>query len=253
LELCNAFWATVTNLQKPLDGCVEAIAGLRNKQHRLFCATDTDGPGFHKQTRVKKLEDFFKEQCGIKLFDGVFIGSETVGPRSGKVAPSKGGLEFIEFILNEVHAKEGECVMVGDKAETDLLPACARGISSILVPNPDYSCDWPVRVNSLRELPELVDALRFGVFVSYCHLDEPFVESMEQSLANEGIKLWRDKRDAYVGDHLKRTIIKAIRSNPGFLVVLTRNSVQSDWVREEIGIAAKASPKTSEFSQACRR
>ncbi|HBJ87621.1 MAG TPA: hypothetical protein DDZ88_27940 [Verrucomicrobiales bacterium] len=228
-------------LQKPLVGFVEAITRLQQQGHRLYCATDTDGPCLMKRRRVQKLEDFFREQCGKELFDGVFIGSETLGKRSKKTAPAKGGLGFIEFILKETGAKPGECVMVGDKAETDLLPAHAQGISTILVPNPDYPCDWPVQVQSLNELPDLVAALSFGVFVSYCHHDEPFVRRVEKALAREGVKLWRDKRDAYVGDDLERTIIDAIQSNPGFLVVLTRKSIQSEWVQREIKLAAKGS------------
>lgn len=237
--LCIAFWEAVTDLQRPLVGFVEAILGLRQQGHRLFCATDTDGPCLGKRRRVRKLEDCFREQCGKELFDGVFIGSETVGERSQKTAPAKGGMGFIEFMLKETGARPGECVMVGDKAETDLLPAHAQGISTILVPNADYPCDWPVRVQSLRELPDLVAALRFGVFVSYCHHDEPFVRRVEKALANEGVKLWRDRRDAYIGDDLERTIIDAIQSHPGFLVVLTHKSMQSEWVQREIKLAAE--------------
>ncbi len=238
-KLCTAFWEIVTELQEPLAGFDEAILGLRRQRHRLYCATDTDGPHLGKRKRVKKLEVSFQKQFGKVLFDDVFIGSETVGKRFKKVAPAKGGLGFIEFILKETGTKPSECVMVGDKAETDLLPACAQGISTILVPNADYPCDWPVRVQSLRELPDLVEALRFGVFVSYCHDDEPFVRRVEKALAREGVKLWRDKRDAYVGDELERTIVTAIQSNPGFLVVLTRKSIQSEWVQREIALAAK--------------
>jgi hypothetical protein len=189
---------------------------------------------------VEKFSKYFEKRFKTKPFDGVFIGSEKVAG-SGKKAPPKGSLEFIKFIIDQVKAREGNCVMVGDKANTDLLPADWCGISSILVPNHEYICDWPLKVKTLSELPQLVEDLRFGVFISYSHKDKRFVKRMEQALTKEGLKLWRDERDAYIGDDLKRTIIRAIRSNPGFLVVLTNNSVNSNWVRREIRIADKAS------------
>ncbi|KAF0108786.1 MAG: pentapeptide repeat-containing protein [Anaerolineaceae bacterium] len=55
---------------------------------------------------------------------------------------------------------------------------------------------------------------------------------MEKHLDKKGIRFWRDIHDATAG-RLEKVIDTAIRQNPTVLLVLSKDSVQSDWVEHE--------------------
>ena len=75
------------------------------------------------------------------------------------------------------------------------------------------------------------------VFVSYSSKDRGFVEQLVRDLHANGIQLWYDQWEMLPGDLLTDKIGTAIMDNDFFIVVLTRNSVASEWVRRELGVA----------------
>ena len=81
------------------------------------------------------------------------------------------------------------------------------------------------------------------VFISYSHADNPFVDRMEKYLNEKGIRFWRDVHHATAG-RLERQIDRAIRLNPTVLLILSENSVQSDWVQHEARVARKLEIET---------
>lgn len=81
------------------------------------------------------------------------------------------------------------------------------------------------------------------LFISYTHADGPFVNVIEKGLKNKGIRFWRDIRHATAG-RLERQIDRAIRLNPTVLLILSENSVQSDWVQHEARLARKLEIET---------
>ena len=76
------------------------------------------------------------------------------------------------------------------------------------------------------------------LFISYTHKDGAFVDQLEVHLVNAGIRFWRDVHHATAG-RLERQIDRAIRLNPTVLLVLSENSVNSDWVEHEARLARK--------------
>jgi hypothetical protein len=70
------------------------------------------------------------------------------------------------------------------------------------------------------------------LFISYCHEDGVFVDELERYLDEKGIRFWRDIHDATAG-RLEKVVDRAIRQNPIVLLVLSKDSVQSDWVEHE--------------------
>jgi len=70
------------------------------------------------------------------------------------------------------------------------------------------------------------------LFISYSHKDGAFVDEMEKHLDEKGIRFWRDIHDATVG-RLEKVVDRAIRENPTVLLILSKNSVKSDWVEHE--------------------
>ena len=76
------------------------------------------------------------------------------------------------------------------------------------------------------------------LFISYSHADSAFVEKIEEHLNAKGIRFWRDVHHATSG-RLEKQIDRAIRHNPTVLVVLSENSIKSDWVEHEVRTARK--------------
>jgi uncharacterized protein YjbI with pentapeptide repeats len=71
------------------------------------------------------------------------------------------------------------------------------------------------------------------LFISYSHADATFVDRLEMGLNEKGVRFWRDIHDATAG-RLEKQIEQAIRHNPTVLVILSKNSIQSDWVQHEV-------------------
>lgn len=113
--------------------------------------------------------------------------------------------------------------------------------------------DWEIiaarlyRPNLTRqEIDEVlyeVSSLRAGaaiqlspLFISYSHGDSAFVHALEIKLNEKGIRFWRDIHDIKAG-RVEKQLTRAISLNPTVLLVLSKTSVESDWVEWE---AAKA-------------
>lgn len=73
---------------------------------------------------------------------------------------------------------------------------------------------------------------RRGVFISYSHVDDAFVSTLHAALDRVGVRCWRDKHDLLAG-RVEKQIDRAIRLNSAVILVLSRHSVQSDWVEWE--------------------
>ena len=72
-----------------------------------------------------------------------------------------------------------------------------------------------------------------SLFISYSRTDSAFVDKLEAALNEKGIRFWRDIHDATSG-RLERQVERAMRQNPTVLLVLSANSIQSDWVEHEV-------------------
>lgn len=70
------------------------------------------------------------------------------------------------------------------------------------------------------------------IFISYSHADTAFVEAIAERLDAKGIRYWHDKDHATSG-RPERVIDRAMELNPTVLLVLSKNSVESDWVEWE--------------------
>ena len=72
-----------------------------------------------------------------------------------------------------------------------------------------------------------------SIFISYTHRDSQFVDIIQDKLAERQVPTWRDIHDATAG-RLDRVIEDATRLNPTLLLVLSKESVKSDWVEYEL-------------------
>ena len=81
------------------------------------------------------------------------------------------------------------------------------------------------------------------LFISYNHTDGSFVDRMEALLNDSGIRFWRDIHDA-VGGPLEEQIDDAIAQDRTVLVILSKHSVESDWVEHEVRRAREVPKET---------
>jgi len=71
------------------------------------------------------------------------------------------------------------------------------------------------------------------VFISYSRKDIDFARKLAGDLEKAGYDVWWDITDLRGGDDWVRTIPDAIASSKYMIVVLTPNSIESEWVRKE--------------------
>jgi hypothetical protein len=76
-----------------------------------------------------------------------------------------------------------------------------------------------------------------SIFLSHSHKDKPFARKIAQQLSAHGMRVWLDEAELLVGDSLITKIEIAIKDCSYLGVILSPNSVNSDWVRKEVSIA----------------
>jgi uncharacterized protein YjbI with pentapeptide repeats len=105
--------------------------------------------------------------------------------------------------------------------------------------NPDLNNEGIVKIQYQMFDLRASQALQISpLFISYSHADKEFVDHIDISLTEKGVRFWRDIHDAKAG-RLETQIDRAIRQNPTVLLVLSKNSLNSDWVEHEIRHARK--------------
>jgi uncharacterized protein YjbI with pentapeptide repeats len=74
-------------------------------------------------------------------------------------------------------------------------------------------------------------------FVSYSSKDEEFARRLYADLQSEGVRCWFAPEDLKIGDRYRVRIDESIRSYDKLLLVLSENSVASQWVEKEVETA----------------
>lgn len=73
----------------------------------------------------------------------------------------------------------------------------------------------------------------YSCFISYSHKDEEFVQRLHADLQANNVRCWYAPHDLPIGAKTKPTIDEAIRVNDKLPLILTQNSVQSNWLENE--------------------
>lgn len=72
------------------------------------------------------------------------------------------------------------------------------------------------------------------VFISYSTCDSSFTQRLAEDLSNLGHKVWRDSTSIMVGKNIPREIGDAIIKCDYVIPIISRNSIQSNWVEREL-------------------
>ena len=77
------------------------------------------------------------------------------------------------------------------------------------------------------------------IFISHSSTDNSFVRSLAEKIKNSGYSVWLDERDMIVGDSLAEKISKAIEDARIVLVIVSKASIASKWLKYELNIATE--------------
>jgi len=75
------------------------------------------------------------------------------------------------------------------------------------------------------------------VFISYSHADKDFVDKLATHLIKSNIHIWLDRWELKVGDSITSKIQEALSDSDYLLLVLSKKSVESDWLKRELNAA----------------
>lgn len=82
-------------------------------------------------------------------------------------------------------------------------------------------------------------ALQGGVsaFLSHSSKDKKFVRSLAEYLQSHGIRVWLDEADLFGGETLLDRLASAVHETRFIIVILSKYSVDSPWVKKELALA----------------
>lgn len=87
-------------------------------------------------------------------------------------------------------------------------------------------------------LPSLVAAVQpiqfYSCFISYSSKDQKFAEWLHADLQNKGVRCWYAPHDLKIGEKLRVGIDESIRFHDKLLLILSKNSIESEWVEKEV-------------------
>jgi uncharacterized protein YjbI with pentapeptide repeats len=77
----------------------------------------------------------------------------------------------------------------------------------------------------------------FSIFISYSNDDKTFAEKLYEELQNVGVRCWYAPKNIKPGQKIHEQIDSAIQSYDRLLLILSKSSMQSNWVKTEIANA----------------
>jgi uncharacterized protein YjbI with pentapeptide repeats len=74
----------------------------------------------------------------------------------------------------------------------------------------------------------------YSCFISYSGQDEAFAHRLHADLQQKGVRCWFAPEDMKIGDKIRSTIDQSIRIHDKLLIILSENSLNSEWVESEV-------------------
>src|SRR2546423_645945 len=77
----------------------------------------------------------------------------------------------------------------------------------------------------------------YTIFISHSSKEKWIAGQISKEITALGAKTWLDLKDLHGGDEMRRSIRRGIRASHEAIVLLSANSITSQWVIYEVGIA----------------
>ncbi|MEO1393287.1 MAG: tetratricopeptide repeat protein [Cyanobacteria bacterium J06634_5] len=84
------------------------------------------------------------------------------------------------------------------------------------------------------------------IFISHSSTNDDVVQQLRQTLEDHGFELWVDSRELAGGDFLDDTLTEKIRTAKHFMVLLSIESLSSDWVQKELKLAQQVAEERAD-------
>jgi TIR domain len=108
----------------------------------------------------------------------------------------------------------------------------------------EKALDLGVRVEALVDNAVAAKQVRHSeheheriAFISHSTKDKPFVRKLAADLVAGGVKVWLDEQNILVGDSIPEKIAQGLAESDFFLIVVSEQSVNSEWVKRELNSA----------------
>jgi hypothetical protein len=83
----------------------------------------------------------------------------------------------------------------------------------------------------------------YSCFISYASENQEFAERLHADLQNKGVRCWFAPEDLRIGARTRPTIDETIRLHDKLLLILSRHSIASQWVEQEVETALEEERK----------
>jgi len=74
----------------------------------------------------------------------------------------------------------------------------------------------------------------YSCFISYSSKNQALAERLYADLQNNGVRCWLATEDLKIGEKTRSAIDEAIRTHEKLLLILSKHSVESQWVEQEV-------------------
>jgi TIR domain len=90
--------------------------------------------------------------------------------------------------------------------------------------------------NLIEYLPSIFNQAiqHYSCFISYSSKDDEFADRIHADLQNSGVRCWFAPHDLPIGARILDGIDAAIRLREKVVLILSKHSIRSDWVEDEV-------------------
>jgi len=141
-----------------------------------------------------------------------------------------GGTIFVDIDLSKVNGLDTLFHFTPSSIGIDTIYRSGGNIPEVFLKGAGVPDDFITYMKSLVGKP----IEYFSCFISYSHKDEEFTKRLHSRMRDEGLRTWYAPEDVKGGRKIHEQIDEAIRLYDKLLIVLSENSMDSEWVKTEI-------------------
>lgn len=86
----------------------------------------------------------------------------------------------------------------------------------------------------------------YSCFISYSSKDDEFAKRLHADLQDNGLRCWFAPEDLKIGEKIRHGIDMAIRFHDKLLLIISKDSIDSDWVENEVETALEKERESKE-------